>query len=372
MKKSVKIVSSIFIIILLSKILGQVREIIFASYYGTTDVANAFLTASQIPLNFFDIILGMAIVSAFVPVFNEYREKEGETKAREFSYDFVGVVFAVAFLVTLLGVIFSFNLVSIIAAGLNDETTVLASRLLKILFPSMIFTALAYSYTGILQSYGEFKIPAAMSLISNVVTIIYLFLFNDRFGIFGLAVSMLIGWIFQLVVLIPPLVKRKYKFVIKFNFLSDGMKKVYKLALPIFLSSWVQPINVMVNTYLASFLNGGQAVSALNYANKLYLIIVSVFATSVTNLLLPNLSRIFVLGDMKKCAETTQGSVNASILFLLPVTGLFLFFRVAIVEIIFQRGSFDALSTLLTSKALFYYSFGMLGFGISEILNKTY
>ena len=118
----------------------------------------------------------------------------------------------------------------------------------------MIFTAIAYCYAGILQSYGEFKIPAAMSIISNAAAIIYLFLFNDRFGIKGLAFAMLIGWILQLAILIVPLVKFHYKFNVSIDFCDEGMKKVYKLALPVFLSSWVQPLNVMVNTFISSSL----------------------------------------------------------------------------------------------------------------------
>ena len=151
MKNPVKTVGNIFIIIMISKLLGQLREIIFASFYGTGAEANAYLSASMIPLNFFDIILGMAIVSAFVPVFNEYREIKGEKDANSFAGNFVGIVFLVSFVVSVLGVVFSSTLISVIAKGLQGdiETARLASLLLKILFPSMIFTSIAYCYAGI-------------------------------------------------------------------------------------------------------------------------------------------------------------------------------------------------------------------------------
>ncbi|MBO5454046.1 MAG: murein biosynthesis integral membrane protein MurJ [Clostridia bacterium] len=374
MKKPIKTVGSIFIIIMISKLLGQYRESVFASLYGTGSESAAYMAASQIPLNFFDIILGMAIVSAFVPVFNEYRELKGEGEANTFAGKFIGAVFLISFIVSVLGVVFSSTLIHIIVGGFADDidTAKLASTLLKILFPSMMFTAIAYCYAGILQSYGEFKIPAAMSIVSNAVAIIYMFFLNSRFGIIGVAVSMLAGWILQLAILVIPLAKRHYKFNISLDFRDEGMKKVYKLALPIFLSSWVQPFNVMFNLHLASFLNDGQAVSALSYANRLYLIIASVFTTSVTNVILPELSRLFVQGEKKECAFITQNSVKAAILFLLPVTMLFVVFRVPIIEIIYQRGAFDSNSTYLTSTALLYYSFGMLGYGIQEVMNKSF
>ena len=372
MGNTVKTVSGIFVIIMFAKLLGQVREMMLAASYGTAYQATAFLTASQIPLNFFDMILGLAIVSAFVPVFNEYLQKRGKIEANKFAGNFVGVVFIVATVVSVVGVVFSAFIVSKIAGGLNEQTSYLASVLLKILFPSILFTSVAYAYAGILQSYGEFKIPAAMSVISNGVAILYFLFFNKKFGIYGLAISMLIGWIMQLVILIPSLKKMKFSFKFYFGFFTEGMIKVYKLAGPVLVSSWVQPINVMINLYLASFLNNGDAVSAINYANKLYLILASVFTVSVTNLTLPALSRVFSKNDLCKAAEIILNSVKSVILFLLPVLGLFIVFRVPIVEIIYQRGEFDAESTRLTATALGFYSIGMVGFGVQEVMNKTF
>lgn len=372
LNKSIKTVSGMFIIMMFAKILGQVREIMLAGYYGTGAEASAFLTASQIPLNFFDMILGLAIVSAFVPVFNEYYQKYGKDEANSFANNFIGVVLLISVVISLLGVGFSRNLVGLLANGFDTDTAVLTSRLLKIMFPSLIFTALAYSYAGIVQSYGEFKIPAAMSIASNLVAILYFLIFNKNSGIYGLAFAMLFGWGLQLVILLPSLFKFNYKFGLKFNFWHPGMKKVYKLALPILLSSWVQPLNVMVNLYLASFIDGGNAVSYINYANKLYLIIVGVFTMSVTNLILPELSRLFAANRITDCAGVITASLKATIIFITPIMLLFLAFSRPIVEVIYMRGAFDTESVRMTSTALFFYSFGMLGYGLQEVLNKSF
>lgn len=372
MKNSVKTVGSIFVIILLSKVLGQIREMMLAACYGTGMEANAFTTASQIPLNFFDMILGMAIVSAFVPVFNEYYQKEGMKSANSFANHFIGIVTIISSIIAVLGVLCSGFLVSLIAHGLDEQTAALTSSLLKIMFPSIIMTAAAFSVAGILQSFGEFKAPAAMSVVSNGITILYLLIFNNRIGIYGLAWSMLLGWSMQLIILIPYLFRFRFKFRFRANFLHPGMKKVYKLAGPILLSSWVQPLNVLVNIGLASFLNEGQAVSAINYANRLYLIIAGVFTMAVTNLILPSLSRLHTAGKQEEAGEIILSSLKAVVLFLMPVMGMFLIFCLPIVQVIYQSGSFDEYSTMLTSTALFFYSFGMLGYGLQEILNKSF
>ena len=372
MNRALKTVSGMFVIMMVAKLLGQLREIMLAGYYGTGNDASAFLVASQIPLNFFDMVLGLAIVSAFVPVFNEFLQKNGKKTADEFAGNFVGIVLIISLAMILFGMVFSKGIVSLLATGFDTETSNLASKLLVIMFPSLLFTAVAYSYAGIVQSYGEFKIPAAMSIASNLTAIFYFVFINKYAGIFGLAVAMLIGWALQLLILLPALKKFKYRFSIAFNFVHPGMKKVYRLALPILLSSWVQPLNVMINTYLASFIDGGNAVSYINYANKLYIIIVGVFTMSVTNLILPELSRLFADNNHKKSAEVIESALKSGIIFIVPVMMTFLAFSYQIVEVVYMRGAFDEKSVSMTSTALYFYSFGMLGYGLQEILNKSF
>lgn len=370
MKNSIRTVGNIFFIIFFSKLLGQAREMMVASSFGTGGVADSFIAATQIPLNFFDLILGAAIVSTFVPVFNEYLEKDGVKRANDFSNNFVGVITVLSVVISVLGVLFSGTVVGIMTSFENAETSILASKLLKIMFPSMILTAIAYSYAGVLQSFGQFNAPAAMSVVSNAVSIGYLLVFKNRFGITGLAVSMLVGWIMQLVLLIPFLVKHKYKFGFKVNFAEAGMIKVYKLALPILLSSWVQPINVMFNTKLASLMDRG--VSVINYSNKLYLIIASVFTVAVTNMILPELSRLYASEGKEEAGKVIGNSLKATSLFILPVMALFIVFSVPIVRIIYENGKFDETSVQLTSSALMCYSIGMVGYAWQEVLNKSF
>lgn len=372
MKNSIRTVGNIFFIIFFSKLLGQVREMMIAGNYGTGMEASAFVTATQIPLNFFDIILGAAIVSAFVPVFNEYYEKGGYGLANSFSNNFIGIVTLISVVISAIGVIFSGVIVGIIANGFDAETSALTTKLLRIMFPSMLFTAVAYSFAGVLQSLGEFNAPASMSIVSNGATILYLLIFKNKFGIIGLSVSMLIGWMLQLVLLIPYLIKFKYKFGLSFNFKAPGMIKVYKLAIPILLSSWVQPLNVMFNTFLASYLNGGQAVSAINYANKLYLMIASVFTVAITNLTLPMLSKLFATRQESEAGNVIENSLKATTLFIVPVMTLFILFATPVVEIFYKRGEFGENSVIITSTALLFYSFGMLGFSWQEVLNKSF
>lgn len=196
----------------------------------------------KIPLLFFDVIIGGVISAAFIPVFNEYLEKSTKARAIEFANRFINVILILTGLICVFGILFAPQLIDLITPGLGPDTKQLAIHLSNILFPMIIFTGLAFSFVGILQSFGEFNIPAIISLVSNGIMILYLLIFKDRFGVTGLAVAMLIGWAMQAAVQIPSLIKFQYKYKLDFHFKDEGLKKTALLAIPLLISTWVQPI----------------------------------------------------------------------------------------------------------------------------------
>ena len=364
-----------FLLTFSAKILGQLREMLAASAYGTGDMANAYQVASQIPLLFFEISLGAAISSTFIPVFNEIMQLEGREKAFRFSSNFVWIVCAIAAFFSVIGIVFAEQIISFQGSGLKENAYnayLMAVNILRIMMPIMIFTAASYSFAGILQSLDEFNTPASMSLVSNLLVILYFLLLNRYLGVYGLAVFVLLGWILQLVILIPALKKKQYRLSFVFNPKDSGIIKTAKLALPVFISVWVQPINSMINTKLASYLNDGQAVSALSYANKLYVIISSVFTLVLTNYIFPKMSRLYTAGDKEGVADILRSSLRIVVLIILPIMILFMTLATPIIRLIYERGAFDAMSTRLTATALLFYSVGMLALGLMEVFNKTF
>ena len=359
--------------VLLAKACGMLRDMVMASLYGTeTNAAIAFTVASRVPLLFFDIALGSAVTSAFIPIYNEYMAKKELDRARAFSHQFISLVVLITLLLSGVGMVFSRPFILLMAGGLDADKLALASQLVVILFPTIIFTGLAYCFVGILQSHGEFYIPSIISLVSNGLLVLYLLVIGDRFGIQGVAIAMLCAWGTQCLVQIPSLWKLGYRFRPDFHFGSEGIRKVCKLAVPIIVSTWMQPINVMVNTRLASGLNGGAAVTALDYANKLYIILVGVFTFSITNLIFPSLSRASATDDNEGFCGIIGKAVRYIILVIAPIMVGFLILAEPIIRLFYERGAFDAQSTQLTSLALFCYSLGMLGYGIQEICNKGF
>ena len=372
-QKAAKTIGLMAVIILLAKFMGLFRETLIANLYGQGMESDIINTATQIPLLFFDMVLGVAILSTFVPIFNNYLKENGKASAMQFVNNFVTVAGSLALLLALLGVVFAKPLVTLMTPGYADipgkaEQT---AQLLRILFPSMVFTAVAYIAVGILQSFGEFTIPSLISVVSNGAMILYLLFFGNRLGLMGVATSMLIAWALQLVIQIPYLKKFGYRYQFRFDLKDKGLREAGKLALPVLISSWIQPLCNVINMSFGSGLGDG-AVSALNWANKIYIIMVGVFAYAITNFIFPKLSRLSGRDDDAGFVQITRLSIGWIFFLIAFVCAMFLALSAPIIQVVFERGAFTAENTAITANALFYYSFGMLGYGICEVLNKSF
>ena len=374
--QAVKTVSFMMLITLFGKILGLVREQLLAANYATSMEAAAFLLASRIPRTFFDVIFASAISASFIPIFVEYLQKKGKEDAYALANRFITMISTVTVVMMLAGMLFAEPLTWLIAPGYDVETAELCVELLRMLFPTMLFTAVAFSFVGILQSLDEFNVPAALSVASNGVLILYYIFFNDKFGIFGLTVAFLIGWAMQAIIQIPSLWKKGYHYRPDFHFKDEGLKKIGKLMLPVMVSTWIQPINFMVNTRFASQLssgavtNGKLGVSALEYANNLYTIIVGVFVLAIANMVFPKFSRM--TEDKKGFGLAVRGTLKFMIFLLIPMTVGLMALAEPVVTVVYKRGKFGGMATELTAAALFFFALGMVGYGVQNILSRAF
>lgn len=368
-----KTISAMAIIIMAAKVMGLLRETLVAGLYGQGTESDMINTATQIPLLFFDMVLGVAILSTFVPIFNKRIERDGKAAALDFANNFASIVGVISVIAAALGMIFANRLVGLMVPGYAavpgkvEETAVL----LRILFPSIVFTAAAYIAVGILQSFGEFTVPSLISVVSNGIMILYLVIFGNKFGLTGVAVSMLIAWAMQLAVQIPHLIKFGCRYKFRFDIRDKGIKEAALIALPVLISSWVQPLCNVINMSFGSNLGDG-AVSALNWANKIYIIMVGVFAYAITNFIFPRLSRLSGDEHSGEFAETARNSVGIISVIIGMVCALFLALSNPIISVVFERGEFTAQNAAVTGGALFFYSFGMIGYAVCEVLNKSF
>lgn len=366
-----KTFSIIFVITLVVKVLGLLRDIVFAKFYGTGYVATAFFASIRIPTQLIDIILSSAIVSVFVPVFNDVLKKDGEQKANIFANNFVNIVALISTVISILGIIFAPQVVDVLAGGFDAKTYALTVELIRITFPMVIFTAIAFSFVGYLQSHKEFNVPAMISGISNIVIILFLIFFREKFDIYGVAACMTFAWFLQVLVQLPFVKKYGYKFSLNINFKDKNIKKVMLLALPIIISTAVLPINNLIATRLASGISEN-AVATMEYAYKLYLVISGVFTYAIGNIIFPDLSRASAENDNEKYIALLHKALKMMSFLLIPLTMGIAIFSKDIVATIYQRGEFTETSTMMTSAALLYYCLGILGSGFVEVMNKSF
>lgn len=360
------------IIILFSKVLGLVRDMLVAGEYGTTVAAQAYETASKLPVTIFDFVLGGVVTAAFIPVYNSLAVKRGKKDALSFAQSYFNLIILVTVCLSVIGVVFSPALVSFMAPELSEETATLAASLTRIMFPMVIFVGAAFSFVGFLQSEGEYNIPAVISLVSNLIMVAYLVFLSDKFGVVGLSVAMLIGWAAQAAVQLPAVIRRGFRFKLNAPLYTPEIGRALRNTLPILIATWTVPVCSLINTRLASGIDGGRAINALGYANRLYIIIVGLFSFVATNLIFPKISRAAAGGDRAEGERLTRVSMKTLVFIIAPISAGVATLASPFISLIYERGEFTAADTLLTAEAMRFYAIGMIFQALSEVLTKSF
>lgn len=363
-----KTVSLVILITLMGKALGLVRNMLLGQTFGTGWETDALFAASHLPRWLFDAVFASAVSASFIPVFTETLEHEGQTEATRLAGSFFTVIGMAAALLTVLGMVFAPQLVGLMTNFDAARTTELTARLLTVIFPSLFFTGVAFSMVGVLNTLGQFKVPAAMSIASNGILIVYFFFFARRFGVYGAAVAMLLGWIAQAVMQMPSLKKHGFRY--RPGLRHPGLKKIFRLMLPVMVSTWILPINMAISIWFASSIPGG--TSGLTLANDLYIMIAGIFVLSVTNVLFPEMSRLSATGDKKAFGDMVRGTLQTLLFLLIPMTVGLMLMATPLVQLLYQYREFDAASTALTGSALAFISVGMVGYGIQSVLVRAF
>ncbi len=353
-----------------AKALGLIRDSLTGAYFGTGIEADAFMLATKIPTTLFDVVIGGVISATFIPIFNDVLTKENKDEASVFANKFITMIIMATLIISLFGIIFSEQLVSFMAPNFDMPTHELAVRLTAIMFPMIIFTGIAFSFVGILQSYGEYNIPSIISLISNAAIIVYFIAFGKKFGVTGLAVTMIIAWSLQVAVQIPSLIKFRFRYRPNFHLRDRHIWNAVLLALPMLVSTWVQPLYSLVNARFASHMTG--AYSSLEYANRLYIIVTGVFSFVVTNLIFPKLAKANAREDSGEAQMLINSSIKAIIIIIVPLMiGIILLSR-PLTSIIYEHGELDSSSSAIVANALAWYSSGMIFLALNEVLSKAF
>lgn len=367
--KHIKTIGAIMAITMVGKVLGLLRDMLLGHHFGTGMESSAFLVASRIPRTFFDAIFASAISASFIPVFNERLSRRGREDAFRLSNCFFTWVGIATALFSLLGMWFADPIVSVLADGFDPETARLCAALLRILFPTVFFTGIAFSMVGVLQSMGQFTIPAAMSAASNAIIIGYYLLFS-RYGVQGLAWAFVLGWAAQAVIQMPWLHRSGFRFRPQLS--HPALAQIFRLMLPVMISTWIQPVNQLISTRFATHLFDGAGASAMDYANTLYTLLTGILVLSITNVLFPEMSRLSTCGKEEELGELLCSNLRGMLFLLIPLTAGVMVMSGPLVRLLYEWKSWDSFSTTITARALCCMSLGMVGYGIQNVLSRAF
>lgn len=359
----------------LSRILGLVRDMVVAGFFGAGMAADAFFVAFRIPNFLRRLFAEGSLTIAFIPVFTEYLRQKTREDAFQLARIVLTLLSLILAVVTLLGILFSPWIVRIQAfgfggSGLKYELTVLLTR---ITFPYILLISLVALFMGILNSLKHFAAPAAAPIFLNAGIIAAAVWISPHFPqpVIGLAIGVIIGGMMQLGLQIPWIVKKGLSLMPCWMPRHPAVKRIGLLMLPAIFGSAVYQFNQFIGTLLASFLPEG-SVSWLYYADRLVQFPLGVFAIAVSTAALPSLSRQAADKELEAFRDTLGHAIRLVFFIAIPsMAGLIVLGR-PIVQVLFERGAFDAFSTSMTVSALFYYTVGLWAFSGSRVMVSAF
>lgn len=374
-----------------SRVLGLVREQVFARYFGAGFINDAFQVGFRIPNTLRDLFAEGALSVAFVKTFTDYQIKKSEEEAWRLASMVMNVLVIVLGVIVILGIIFSPQIVSVIAADFPEEKARLATTLTRIMFPFILLVALAAVAMGVLNTKGRFGIPASASTLFNIGSIIGGLAFAHwlsggswslpanadampepaaQWAIIGMAIGTLIGGCLQFLVQVPSLHRVGFRLRSRVSFTDPGVRQVMRLMGPAVIGTAAVQVNVLVNTFFASAISGGP--SWLGYSFRLMQFPIGVFGVAIGTATLPAISRFAARRDMQSFRSTLSSSIGLAFFLTIPSACGLIVLGPPIVSLIYEYGAFTATDTNMVALALSGYAIGLAGYAVIKILSPAF
>jgi putative peptidoglycan lipid II flippase len=373
--------------IFLSRITGVIREIVMARLFGAGEIYDAFLLGFRIPNLTRDLFAEGALSSAFVPVFTKYLSTKGKPEAAELSNLVATALIGVVSILCLLGMIFSPQLVNLLAPGFAEipGKFALAVKLTRIMFPFLLLVALAAQAMGILNSCNQFGVPALSSTFFNIGSVVFGlvlgFVAGPRLGlspIEGMAYGVVVGGAWQLFWQVPSLIRRGFVFRPRFDLSHPGLRNIAHLMGPAIVGNASVQVNVMVNTNFASSITDAAGhvmngpVSWLGYAFRFMMLPLGLFGVAIGSATLPAISRSAATGDMAEFRNTLARSLGLIFLLTIPSSVALAVLGDSMIAVVYQGGKFRVSDTHQTALALSCYALGLAGYAAIKVLAPAF
>jgi len=367
--KAATLVMSLFI---LSRALGLLRQIVVGAMFGTSGDLDAYMTAARIPEMIFLIVAGGALGSAFIPTFSSYVARGDTAGAWRLASAVVNLILITLTVTAALISTFAPTLVrTILAPGYTTAQQAATTKLLRVLLISSIIFGVSGVVMASLNAEQHFLLPALAPSLYNVAIITGAVLLTPSMGVTGLAVGVIAGSAFHLLVQVPGLCHHNARYTFTLGLRDPAVRHVAQLMAPRVLGTAILQLNFVINNSLASRLGEG-AVSAINYAWMIMLLPQGVFAQAVGTAAFPTFADQVARGKTEAMRETLAGTLRTIFFFSLPATVGLVVLNKPLVKILFERGAFQAASTNAVAGAVALYAVGLIGHSGLEIIARAF
>lgn len=360
---------------LVSRVLGFIRDVVIARVFGASLAADAFFVAFKIPNLFRRLFAEGAFSQAFVPVLAEYREREGEAATAELIGNTAGVLALVLCGFVILGVLAAPVFIVVFAPGFigDGDKLALASELLRLTFPYLLFISLAALAGAVLNTFGRFAIPAFTPVLLNVSMIACAWLIAPHSAqpVMALAVGVLLGGIAQLALQAAAVVRLGLRIRLRVSFRHPGVRRILALMGPALFGVSVAQINLLLDTVIASFLETG-SISWLYYADRLVEFPLGVFGIALATVILPVLSARHSTGSREAFSATLDWALRWVLLLGLPAACALGVLAVPLLSTLFEYGELGARDVAMSARSLMAYAGGLLAFILVKVLAPGY
>ncbi len=371
--------------ILCSRVLGLIREVVFAALFGASRNMDAFLTAFRAPNMLRDLFAEGALSTAFVTTFSQRIATEGDKSAWNLASKVATLTLVFMSAVSLLGVVFAPVLINILAPGFPIEKAELTVLLTRIMFPFIFLVSLAALVMGMLNAKHVFGMPAMASSFFNLGSIIggvalCYWLdpqpdwrhphFGER-GLVGLSIATLIGGFLQLIVQFPSLRRVGFRFCLDFNWRDPGVRTILGMMGPATIAASAVQVNVAVNSIFASGLGDGP-IAWLNIAFRLMQLPLGIFGVAVATVTLPLVSRSAAVGNTGEFRSALAHSIRLVLLLTIPAAIGLIILAEPIIHLIYEHGRFTPYATVQTAAALRFYAIGLAGYSADKVLAPAF
>lgn len=356
-------------ITIVSKVLGLGRDLTLSYFYGTSNISDAYIVALTIPGVIFSFI-GTGISTGYIPMYSNIEKEYGIKEGNKYTSNLVNILMVVCTIMIAIGLIFAEPIVKLFAIGFEGETLKLAIQFTKITLIGIYFTGIISIFSGFLQIKGNYAIPALVGFPMNFIIILSIFL-SSKTNIVVLAIGSVIATASQLILLVPFMHNKGYRYKFIFDIKDENIKNMVYIALPVIIGVSVNQINVLVDRTLASSIAVG-GISALNYANRLNGFVQGLFVLPIATAMYPMITNMATENNMNGLKKSVSEAINSISLLVIPATIGAMLFAEPVVKLLFDRGAFDNQAIHMTSNALFYYSIGMIGFGLRDVVSRGF